>query len=48
MFRESGPFVGACIIDGFDLNCFTNMKQVLTCLNLSKQYIFVLFQKVLV
>ena len=37
MFWESFWFVGACVIDGFDMNWFTNLKQAWTYLHLSKQ-----------
>ena len=41
IFRKSFSLVGACIIDGFDMNWFTNLKQVWTYLHLSKQCMFV-------
>ena len=41
MFQESFSFLGTCIIDGFDMNWFINLKQAWTYLHLSKQCIFV-------
>ena len=41
MFRESFSFVGAGIVDGFDMNWFTSLKQAWTYLHLSKQHMFV-------
>ena len=41
MFMESFSFVGAFIIDGFDMNIFTNLKQAWTYLHLTRQCMFV-------
>ena len=41
MFRESFLFVGAGIVDAFDIKCFTNFKEVLTYLHLLKQNMLV-------
>ena len=41
MFRESFPFIGACIVDAFDINWFTNFQQAWNYLHLPKQRIIV-------
>ena len=41
MFREYLSFVGACVINGFDMNWFTNLKHNWTYLHLSKQCMLV-------
>ena len=40
MLRESFSFAGACIIDSFDINWFTNLKQALTYLHLLKHAVW--------
>ena len=41
MFKEFFSFFVACIIDGFDMNWFTDSKQAWIYLHLSKQSMFV-------